>query len=294
MREAQSEWGQPLVIDMSWFDEMLHQQQSSLFHHELPFVHSYNRWSPMPYHLHFTSCKFPDMNRLMSKFFVNHLKTPEKCAEVFTEKSHLDLFNPRRLVYLSPDSRNELTYNGNDIYVIGGLVDTTIIPNASLSTAKSQNIRHACFPMQKYLGFREALNLEQVVGILLDYRMSRDWFYAFRWVPPRRYKVHCNIGLYDPQKEQHYRARDALFPSNFWSDLGRMNHTLYRQKYDEIFKNPPLLEPEDIPDRSQKNENFIRRSKKDLPKHKKKFKEYEVDDTFSNYSSIIMDSLMKK
>jgi hypothetical protein len=34
------------------------------------------------------------------------------------------MFPPEKLVYLSPDSRNDLKYfNPDDIYVIGGLVD---------------------------------------------------------------------------------------------------------------------------------------------------------------------------
>ena len=43
MREAMSEWDQPLVFDMSWSDQMISKDRKSLFYKELPFLHAYNR-----------------------------------------------------------------------------------------------------------------------------------------------------------------------------------------------------------------------------------------------------------
>ena len=39
-------------------------------------------------------------------------------------QNHLDLFPAERMVYLSPDSNNDLQkFNPDDIYVIGGIID---------------------------------------------------------------------------------------------------------------------------------------------------------------------------
>ena len=193
----------------------------------------------MPFHLYFTSCKFPEMKRPLSKFFSKHMENPDSMPEVFTEKSHMELFDPQRLVYLSPDSRNELKYNADDVYVIGGLVDPSIKANASLSKAKRENIRHASFPLKKYLGMHTVLNLEQCLAILHDYRLTRDWFYSFRWVPPRKFKNMLKTSPYTSESENVYFAQLALSPENFWSDLGRMNSTTYRKKYLDIMKSAP-------------------------------------------------------
>ena len=83
-----------------------------------------------------------------------------------TEENHLDLFDKDRLVYLSPDSRNDLKRVGtchifcnfevqcsvniyqvsdDDIYVIGALINKTETDRGplTLAQAKRLKIRHA-------------------------------------------------------------------------------------------------------------------------------------------------------
>ena len=81
-----------------------------------------------------------------------YLSNDKELPETWTDKCHTELFSRQELVYLSPDSRNELVYNADDVYVIGGLVDLTFIKNASLGKAKSQKIRHAKLPLERILG----------------------------------------------------------------------------------------------------------------------------------------------
>jgi Trm5-related predicted tRNA methylase len=79
------------------------------------------------------------------------LKEPH-CPTILTEKSPWELFPPEKLVYLSPDSRTDLVYKPDDIYVIGGLVDPGTENPATLSTAKRLGIRHARLPLKRTVG----------------------------------------------------------------------------------------------------------------------------------------------
>ena len=97
------EWGQPLVIDLSWFKTMQIQQQKSLCLRELPYSTSYNKSSTQPFHLHYTSVCDQRFKDLMAK--VDPLAMTDGKPEVYTEQSYLDIFPKEKIVYLSPDSR---------------------------------------------------------------------------------------------------------------------------------------------------------------------------------------------
>ena len=56
----------------------------------------------------------------MLEIFKSFYKSSHDPPANLTSESHLDLFPKERLVYLSPDSTNELsTLNPDDIYVLG-------------------------------------------------------------------------------------------------------------------------------------------------------------------------------
>ena len=167
-RESMEEWGQPLVIDVSWFKTMPFPEQKSLCLREIPYSTSYNRASTQPFHLHYTSVRDPSFKNLMSK--VDKQVMTDGKPEVYTEQSYLDIFPKEKIVYLSPDSRNELKWDEEDVYVIGGLVDVDVKSNASLGKAKKEGVRHAHLPMRRVIGMQCILNIEQVVAIMCDYR----------------------------------------------------------------------------------------------------------------------------
>ena len=104
-----------------------------------------------------------------------------------TTKSHLDLFPREKMVYLSPDSNNDLRkFNEDDIYVIGGIIDIgDDRAPLTLANAKKHKIRHARFPMKRVIGMKADLNVETCVAIMNDLKYSQDWFYSLRWVPAR-------------------------------------------------------------------------------------------------------------
>lgn len=236
-RESMEEWGQPLVIDVSWFNSNRYQQQKSLCLRELPFSTSYNKASTQPFHLHYTSVCDQRFKDLMTK--VDPLAMTDGKPEVYTEQSYLDIFPKEKIVYLSPDSRNELQWDDDDVYVIGGLVDVDIKSNASLGKAKKEGVRHAHLPLRRVLGMQCILNIEHMVAIMCDYRLTKDWMYAFRWIPPRHFRSRLKSSPYTSREESVYLAHKQLHPNMIFGGLHGMGPTAYREKYIEMLKAAP-------------------------------------------------------
>lgn len=67
--------------------------------------------------------------------------------------------------------------------MIGGLIDRTVIKNASLSRAAEYQIKTKKLPIdeycQEYLVLKKALSINQVVELLLVYKDTKDWKKAF-------------------------------------------------------------------------------------------------------------------
>ena len=116
------------------------------------YIFRHNRDCDQPFAMHLTNYKPPNekYHIIMENALPEVIKN--NCPEIFTEKCYTELFPKENLVYLSPDSRNLLKYNPNDIYIMGGLVDRSIERNASLAKAESKNIRHARLPLREIVG----------------------------------------------------------------------------------------------------------------------------------------------
>ena len=144
-RELANEWSQPLVIDLSWFSKMDNQARKS-FLSEFSYAYSHNRTCPDPMQLTLTSLQGE------VKTWFDNMKGFESLMINTTEKPFYEAFPKDKLVYLTPDAKNEVVYDPEDIYVIGGLVDKPILPRASLSLAKNHGIRYGHLPTRKYVG----------------------------------------------------------------------------------------------------------------------------------------------
>ena len=69
-----------------------------------------------------------------------------------TRDLYIDLFDKDRLVYLTPDSPNEMTHFDHDaVYVLGGIYDDQNKEPLTYEKALRQNIRHVRLPLEKYL-----------------------------------------------------------------------------------------------------------------------------------------------
>ena len=153
--------------------------------------------------------------------------------------SHLDLFPREKLVYLSPDSNNDLErFNEDDIYVIGGIIDIgDDRAPLTLANAKKHKIRHARFPMKRVIGMKADLNVETCVAIMNDMKYSQDWFYSLRWVPSRFFNNRLkadggenleNRLLYRAHKVEQIFQQKSSFIKSYFFILGVKSSSLWR------------------------------------------------------------------
>lgn len=180
--------GLKLIFDCS-YDQYMSPGESKNTGKQLKLCFSANRQHSRPFDLHLCNIDpdgatmhaiHKDIPTLYNKSFPLNLH--QKC---FTK-----LFPMKNLVYLSPTADRTLQeFDPNDIYIIGGFVDTTSAEPLSLAKAKRLGIRAVRLPIEKYLQWGSStkfLTLDQLCKILLDLRDTRDWNKALLHVPRRK------------------------------------------------------------------------------------------------------------
>eukprot|EP00123_Amoebidium_parasiticum_P000673 comp11540_c0_seq1/m.5995 comp11540_c0_seq1/g.5995 ORF comp11540_c0_seq1/g.5995 comp11540_c0_seq1/m.5995 type:complete len:326 (-) comp11540_c0_seq1:175-1152(-) len=112
-------------------------------------------------------------------------------AAVLEKRPYWEVFKPSRVVYMTPDSPNELTTIDNSkVYVIGGIVDRARTKNLSFGETHIHKVNTARLPLKTYcpeLPNRLILSLVSVYEILLGLRHHNDWGLAIRNAVPPRY-----------------------------------------------------------------------------------------------------------
>jgi len=233
-------WGIPLIIDLSFHNKYKITKMGHLsLIRELLYALSVNRRSPIPFQLHLTGVN----DAIKADLKKSNVGEDHPCLNI-TSQSNLDIFPSEKLVYLSPDSKNDLTsFNHEDIYVIGGIVDNADNRTPlTISAAKKHKIRHARLPMTRVMGMRCDLNIDTCVAIMNDVRIYNDWFYAMRWIPPRYLKN--RIMPRETSKPEHqliYRAHRCLYPNTPMGEdhIARntnLNAKQYRHYYGKLLQ----------------------------------------------------------
>ncbi|KAL3853176.1 hypothetical protein ACJMK2_016741 [Sinanodonta woodiana] len=176
-----------IVFDMGYEDMMIPKEIKNLMY-QLNMCYANNKRAIIPFNM--IACNInPD------GLYCKLLKKLEgtNCNNSFlerTEKHYLELFPSEKLVYLTPNSPNLLTkFSGEDVFIIGGLVDTHGQKPASFARAMGDNLRTAKLPLDKYLRWgigKKNLTLDQVFNILLELHWSGDWHKALMHVPKRK------------------------------------------------------------------------------------------------------------
>jgi len=242
-------WGVPLVINMAHHETYrLKRPALKSLAAEIKNSIIVNKTSKTPFQLHVTDLT-DSSTRLLEDYYDTSLRPEAPCN--VTRESHLDLFAKERLVYLSPDSNQDLKrFNSDDVYVIGGIIDKTDEKKPiTLSAAKRHRIRHARFPMRQNLGLTAELNVETCVAILNDLMATQDWFFSLRWVPSRVLANRCKTSS-NLQHYLAYRAHRFLSPTgpmeeeNFKNLL--LNPAQYRFFYRRIMEARTEREVDDV------------------------------------------------
>ena len=200
-----------------------------------------NKEAKTPFPLHFTGVS-PELQKWMKRFYFIDEDGSNFPVEI-TEKHQTELFPKEKLVYLSPDSKNDLwQFDDDDIYVIGGLIDKgQDYAPLTLANAKRNKIRHARFPMRRTIGLAPDLNVETCIAIMNDMKFSNDWFYSFRWVPSRFFYHRASEPGATHQHRLSYRAHQALSPPNAgdggkYDQLQALSPRHYRELYRRIME----------------------------------------------------------
>lgn len=234
----------PLVIDFSYFAQMDSKRHiKSLIYNEIVNAYTFNRTARSPYALHLTNVT-PEMEQMLDQAFMTSVRAADFPITV-TGEDHLELFDKDRLVYLSPDSRNDLKrVSDDDIYVIGALINKTETDRGplTLAQAKRHKIRHARFPLKRALGVQAEMNVDACVGVMCDMKAFNDWFFACRWVPSRHLAPRVrNLQLGDKEPwgnevAMRYQAHRNLLPTTgVNADMQERNMRLTPKKYREMY-----------------------------------------------------------
>jgi hypothetical protein len=111
--------------------------------------------------------------------------------------------------------------------------------------------------------FAATLNVEHALAVLLDFHRTQDWFYSFRWLPPRFYKSRLKNAPFTLREEHVFFTHKMLSPDGFDSYNGTLSPKEYRAKYRENMdlapKGKELQDPSKYANKERKEANLEKR-----------------------------------
>ncbi|XP_077444788.1 tRNA methyltransferase 10 homolog C [Stigmatopora argus] len=194
---------QPLVFDMSYESHMTRRELENTVT-QLLEVEGWNRRAKDPYHLHF--CNLQHDGAYMKEFLKRYgAETWNNLLITHTNRHQVDMFPREDLVYLTADSPNVLrTFDPSKIYIVGALVDRSILSGLSLANAKRLKLATARLPLDEFLHWEmgaKNLTLDQMIRIMLSLKETGEWGQALEFVPKRKHD-----GFYQKQQQiDNYR-----------------------------------------------------------------------------------------
>ncbi|KAH8402078.1 hypothetical protein KR009_009565 [Drosophila setifemur] len=178
-----------MVLDCS-YDEHMTNREASYAAKQLMLCFAENRLNDEPFDLHYCNAHLEGRCMESLKRYIPTMLNPEFPMNVHTQ-CFTELFPKKNLVYLTPHCREDLvTYNPDDVYIVGAMVDTVNNEPLSLAKAKRMGLRMARLPLDRYLqwgsGSGKSLTLNQMINIMLDLKKTNDWDTALKNVPRRK------------------------------------------------------------------------------------------------------------
>ncbi|XP_075974215.1 tRNA methyltransferase roswell [Anticarsia gemmatalis] len=221
--------GQSVVIDCSYENDMVFKESVNAAK-QLTFVFGDNRIHKDPFNLHLC-------NLNMESNFIKHLRKniPSLDEPWFPmnlhSNSYLDIFPKEKLVYLTPHCRDELSEFDHDaVYIIGCMVDKMNNEPLSLARAKRDGLKMAKLPLDRYLewapGSKKNLNINHMVPILLDLKLTGNWEYALRHIP-RRKLMETKIMAMEKKFQHNPKLRDEIIKTFKSSKSKKVNDKNY-------------------------------------------------------------------
>ncbi|KAL0851043.1 hypothetical protein ABMA28_006934 [Loxostege sticticalis] len=182
-------YGQPVVIDCSYEEHMVLRETVNSAK-QMTFVFGDNRIHKDPFDIHMCNVNLRGDFMKQLRRNIPSLEEPWFPLNIHT-KSYLDIFPKDKLVYLTPHCREELTKFDHDaIYIVGCMVDKVNNEPLSLAKAKRDGIKMAKLPLDRFLewapGSKKNLNINHMLPILSDLKISGDWEFALRHIPRRK------------------------------------------------------------------------------------------------------------
>jgi tRNA (guanine9-N1)-methyltransferase len=78
---------------------------------------------------------------------------------------------------------------GNETFIVGGLVDRTIVKNATLYRSRGLGVRACRLPISHLIkpNFKKALNVCTAALMIPEYLTHRDWERTFNEIVPKKF-----------------------------------------------------------------------------------------------------------
>lgn len=181
--------GQSIVLDCSYEENMVWRELINAAK-QTTFVFGDNRIHKNPFNIHMCNVNLTGgfMDQLRRN--IPSIEDPWFPINIHTE-SYLNVFPKEKLVYLTPHCRQELTHFDHDaVYIVGCMVDKVNNEPLSLAKSKKDGLKMAKLPLDRYLewapGSKKNLNINHMIPILLDLKLTGDWEYSLRHIPRRK------------------------------------------------------------------------------------------------------------
>lgn len=184
------QFGQPLVIDLGFEKNMTRREVTNLVD-QLAYAHSENKINKEPFNLYFTNVDYNSQTYSLLKLGMPQIIDDVNNMITVTDKSYLDIFLKKKLVYLSPDASTSLsTFDHDAVYIIGGIVDRSAEEPLTLAKAKRERVEMAKLPLAQHVllssGTGKALTLNHMMKILLQVKTNQNWKEALLTGLPKR------------------------------------------------------------------------------------------------------------